>query len=138
MKNDDFKYIIQDTGNIYFGRELTYAEMMERDDMPFKFKAIINVYISRETDLNKKMSAHLLEIDTDDFCYRIFEQLKLTVRVCFREETRNFSGKKKEKWVHKICSVKQFCAEYRDKVKAQEMFIEDVSISKFSLMIISV
>lgn len=138
MKNDDFKYIIQDMGNIYFGKELTYAEMMDRDDVPFKFKAIINVYISRETDLNKKMSVHLLEIDTNDFCYRIFEQLKLTVRVCFKEETRNFSGKKKEKWVHKICSMKQFCDEYRDKVKTQEMFIEDVSISKFSLMIISV
>lgn len=138
MDNDDFKYIIQDTGNVYFGKELTYTEMMEREDVPFKFKAIINVHIARDTDLNKKMSDHLLELDTESFCYRIFEQLKLMVRVCYMEEKSGFLGRKKEKWVHKTCSVKQFCAEYRDKVKTQEMMLEDISISKLALMVINV
>ncbi len=45
MQNDDFKYVIQDTGCVYFGRELTYTEMMAREDVPFKFKAIINGHI---------------------------------------------------------------------------------------------
>lgn len=137
MNNDDFKYIIQDTSNVYFGKELTYTEMMEREDVPFKFKAIINVHIARDTDLNKKMADHLLELDTEAFCYRIFEQLKLMVRVCYLEEKSGFFGKK-EKWVHKTCPVKQFCAEYRDKVKSQEMMLEDISISKLALMIINV
>ena len=34
---DDFKYVLQDTNCVYFGRELTYAEMMDREDVPFKF-----------------------------------------------------------------------------------------------------
>ena len=25
--NDDFKYVIQDTGHVYFGKELTYQEI---------------------------------------------------------------------------------------------------------------
>lgn len=138
MNSDDFKYIIQDTGSIYFGKELTYTEMMEREDVPFKFKAIINIHIARDTDLNIKMSDHILELDTESFTYRILEQLKLMVRVCYKEEKRSFMGRKKEKWVHKTCSVKQFCAEYRDKVKAQEMMLEDISISKLALMVINV
>lgn len=138
MQNDDFKYIIQDTGSVYFGRELTYTEMMEREDVPFKFKAIINVHIARDADLNKKMSDHILELDTASFTYRIFEQLKLAVRVCYKEEKRSLTGRKKERWVHKTCPVKQFCAEYREKVKAHEMVLEDISISKLALMVINV
>lgn len=138
MQNDDFKYVIQDTSSVYFGRELTYTEMMGRDDVPFKFKAIINVHIARDTDLNKKMAEHILEIDTDSFSYSIFEQLKLAVRVCYKTEVKSIIGRKKEKWVHKVCPIKKFCAEYRDKVKAQDAMIEDISVSKLALMTINI
>lgn len=137
MQNDDFKYVLQDTSNVYFGRELTYTEMMERDDVPFKFKAIINGHIAKDTDLDKKMSEHLLELDTASFTYSIFEQLKLAVRVCYQTEAKRFFGKKKEKWVHKTCPVKCFCEKYRDKVKAQEAVLEDISVSKLALMMIN-
>ena len=138
MQNDDFKYVIQDTGSVYFGRELTYTEMMKRDDVPFKMKAIINVHIAKDTDLNKKMSEHILAIDTDSFTYSIFEQLKLSVRVCYQTEGKNIFGRKKEKWVHKICTIKQFCTEYREAVKEQKVMIEDISVSKLALMIINI
>lgn len=138
MQNDDFKYIIQDTGNVYFGRELSYTEMMARDDVPFKFKAIINGHIAKDTDLEQTISAHMLEIDTNSFTYRIFEQLKLAVRVCYKTQKSGLFGAKKEKWVHKACPIKQFCAEYRDKVKAHEAVIEDISISKLALMVINI
>lgn len=54
QNNDDFKYVLQDTNTIYFGRELTYAEMMDREDVPFKFKAVLSAHIARDTDLDKK------------------------------------------------------------------------------------
>jgi len=138
MQNDDFKYVIQDTGNVYFGRELTYTEMMGRDDVPFKMKAIINAHIAKDTDLNKKLSEHILVLDTDSFTYRIFEQLKLTVRVCYQTKEKSILGGKKEKWVHKTCTIKQFCAEYREAVKDQRAMIEDISVSKLALMMINI
>ncbi len=137
MQNDDFKYVLQDTGSVYFGRELTYNEMMERDDVPFKFKAIINVHISREADLGKKMHEHIMELDTASFSYKIFEQLKLAVRVCYKTQTRGFMGREKEKWVHKTCGIKQFCEEYREKINECGMIIEDISISKLALIMFS-
>lgn len=136
--NDDFKYVLQDTSNVYFGKELTYTEMMKRDDVPFKFKAIINVHIARDTDLEQKISAHILEIDTQSFTYRIFEQLKLSVKVCYKTQKKGLFGGKKETWVHKTCPIRQFCAEYRDKVKAHQVVLEDISISKLALMVINI
>lgn len=135
--NEDFKYVIQDISCVYFGKELTYAEMMEREDVPFKFKAIISVHISRDVDLDSKMSDHILRIVPEEFSYRIFEQLKMTIRIYYKEQKKGISGKMKEKWVHKACLLKQFYSEYRNCVAAGEAVIEDISISKLALMTIS-
>lgn len=138
IQSNDFKYVIQDTNCVYFGRELTYTEIMDREDVPFKFKAVINVHIAREIDLNKKMADHILEISESAFSYRIFERLKLTVRVCYKVSTKGFGGKIKEKWVHKACSIGQFCKEYREKTMQDEVIIEDFSISKLALLVLSI
>lgn len=138
VKNDDFKYVIQDMNNVYLGRELTYAEMLDREDIPFKFKALINVHIQRDTDLGLKISEHLLQISREDFSYRIFEQLKLAVRICYKETKKGFGGRVKEKWIHKACPVKQFCEEYRAAAAEGSVQVEDVSISKLALMVISI
>lgn len=138
IHNNDFKYVIQDTNCVYFGRELTYTEMMDKEDVPFKFKAVINAHIAREIDLNKKMAEHILEISESAFSYRIFQQLKLTVRVCYKVSTKGFGGKIKEKWVHKACSIGQFCMEYREKIMQDEVIIEDFSISKLALLALSI
>ena len=136
--NDDFKYIIQDTNCVYIGRELTYTEMMDREDVPFKFKAIISAYVSKDTDLNRKLADHLLEISSDAFSYRIYEQLKMTVRVCYKTQKRGLGGRIKEKWVHKAYPLKQFCSECCDKIRDGSMMLEDISISKLALMAISI
>jgi hypothetical protein len=136
--NDDFKYIIQDTNSVYFGKELTYAEMLESEELPFKFKAIISNYISKDTDLNVKMTDHILNMGDDEFTKQIYEQLKMTVRVYYKTEKKGLGGKTKEKWVHKACPFKKFKEEYRDEIENGNVMIEDVSISKLALMVISI
>lgn len=136
--NNDFKYILQDTGHIYFGKELTYKEIFDREDVPFKFKAIINSYFSKDVDMDLKMSDHILTIDSTTFSYRIFEQLKLEIRIFYQDISQSKFGHKKEKWIHKKCSLKQFLDNYVHKVQNGEVMIEDMSISKLALMAISI
>lgn len=136
--NNDFKYILQDTSHVFFGKELSYAEMAERDDVPFKFKAIIMTYFSKDTELEYKMSEHLMNIDKESFSYKIYEQLKLQIKLFYMEEKKGFAGKIKTKWVHKSCSLDEFCNVYRDKINNGEVTIEEMSISKLALMMISI
>lgn len=136
--NNDFKYIMQDVSHVYFGKELSYEEMMELEDVPFKFKAIIGSYISKDTELTNKLTEHLLQIKPEEFSYRIFEQLKLQVRFFYKEEGKGLLGQKKEKWVHKTCNMKDFLQNYREMVENGEAIIEDISISKLALMAISI
>lgn len=138
QNNNDFKYVIQDTNCVYFGKELTYAEMMDKDDVPFKFKAVISAHIAKDADINQTMAAHILQISDQEFSYRIFEQLKLTVRVCYKVQKKGFGGKIKDKWIHKTCSLKQFCVDYHGQVSGGDAMIEDFSISKLALMTFSI
>lgn len=134
----DFKYVIQDTNCVYFGKELTYAEMMDKDDVPFKFKAVISSHIARDTELDRKMADHILQMSEKEFSYRIFEQLKLTVRICYKIQKKSLGGKVKDKWIHKACTLRQFCSVYRSQVMEGDMIIEDFSISKLALMALSI
>ncbi len=138
QNKDDFKYVLQDTNCVYFGRELTYAEMMDKEDVPFKFKAVISVHLARDIDLSTKMADHILTISDSMFSYRVLEQLKLTVRVCYKEQKKGLNGKIKEKWIHKACSLRQFCEEYRSQAAQGEVMIEDFSVSKLALMVLSI
>jgi hypothetical protein len=138
VNKDDFKYIMQDTSYVYFGKELTYKEMLEYDNLPFKFKSIISNYISKDTDLDVKLTDHILNMGDNEFTGQIYEQLKMTVRIYYKTEKKGFGGKIKYKWVHKACPFKKFKAEYGKKVLSGEVMITDVSISKLALMVISI
>lgn len=132
---DDFKYVLQDMGHLYIGKQLTYNEIIQREDVPFKLKAIIQSYILKDTDLEQKMSQHILYISKEDFSYQIYEQLKLQIRIFYKEVSNK---SKKEKWIHKTCKLDEFCKEYKAEIIAGRIMIEDMSISKLALMTISI
>ncbi len=135
--NDDFKYVMQDTSHVYFGKELTYEEMMEHNDIPFKFKAIISTFVSKDVPLQKKMVDHLLYMDTSSFTYQVYNHIKMEVKIFYKEEKVIFGKKTKEHWVHKTCTLASFVEKYRASVIAGEVVIEDISISKLALMMLS-
>lgn len=141
-KNNDFKFILQDSSNIYFGKEMSYADIIENEDVPFKFKAIVNNYVKKdlpqESAMEEKMAMHLLDLAEDAFSIKVYEQLKVKVRIFYKVEKKNLFGQTKDKWIHKTCTLHEFRKEYKDKVMRQEVRVEDVSISKLALMVISI
>ena len=136
--NDDFKYVIQDTGHVYFGKELTYQEILDKEDVPFKFKAIISAYVSKDTTVDVKLTDHIMTVHKDAFSYRIFQQLKMQIRFFYSVDKKSLSGKIKKKWIHKACSFDEFQKQYASLVMEGKAQIEDVSISKLALMAISI
>ena len=87
--NDDFKYVIQDTGHVYLGKELTYQEILDKEDAPFKFKAIISAYVSKDTTVDVKLTDHIMTVQPDAFSYRIFQQLKMQIRFFYSVDKKS-------------------------------------------------
>ena len=59
MENQDFKYVMQDVSKVYIGAKFTYQEMLDRDDIPFKFKAILSHYMLKEVSTDTTPENHL-------------------------------------------------------------------------------
>ena len=57
--NNDYKYVMHDMTNIYIGAKYTYDEIMDNDDVPFKFKTILSRYILKEVAGNTTLENHI-------------------------------------------------------------------------------
>ena len=58
-QNQDFKYVLQDFGNIYIGARYSYEEMLKSEEIPYKWKAIIRHYLLKETSPETTMENHI-------------------------------------------------------------------------------
>ena len=42
---EDYKYVMQDAGNLYIGAKYSYEELLEQEMIPFKLKTILIRYV---------------------------------------------------------------------------------------------
>ena len=73
-QNQDFKYVLQDFGNIYIGARYSYEEMLKSEEIPYKWKAIIRHYLLKETSPETTMENHIFFMKEDDFSYETFQE----------------------------------------------------------------
>ena len=78
MADRDYKHVVQDVTNIYIGGKLSYGEMLDLDEIPFKFKVILSHYIlkevSRETTI-ENASGNLSEVNLDGDSFKSYLQI---------------------------------------------------------------
>lgn len=131
---DDYKYVLQDAGNISFGAKYSYEELLHEEDVPFKFKVIVERYLSKDLDPKTTLESHLYYMTSEGFPYECFLQLKARVKInLYREKNRLFGGVKKE-YTTQILSLKEFAARDVAWKKEQGVFIQELMISKLALM----
>ena len=64
---EDYKYSMQDTGKVYVGSKYTLDEILESEDMPFKFRLIVERYILPEADQQDTLETHLYYLEPKSF-----------------------------------------------------------------------
>lgn len=81
----DFKYVIQDFSNVYFGGRMTYDDLVENEDVPTAFKRAVHRVIRHETGLETTVEDHLLSLSEDSDSFLLYKQLKVSIEVVFDE-----------------------------------------------------
>ena len=140
-----FKYTMMDTTRIYVGGRMTYQEMIEWDDVPFKIKAIVNKeFVPAAGTTEITFPDHFRIIEKDSFLFQVLKTLKTKVKVDIPVLKR---GKSEESIIYKsrVCSID----EYLDLIKdgslnltlsdgtVKEAVPEEISFSKLAVMIYS-
>lgn len=135
---EDFKYVMQDTGNLYLGAKYTYEELLAAEMTPFKLKAIINHYVLKEASPENTLESQFYYLNRDSFLYEVFYQLKIKVKVQMQTEKKSFFGKEKIRYEEQILSLKDLTDMNLAKKKASGVMIREIIISKLGMMTFSV
>lgn len=130
---EDYKYSMQDTGRVYVGSKYTLDEILESEDMPFKFRLIVERYILPEADLQDTLETHLYYLETKSFIVKIYKQLKAKVKVNVIEEKRGIFGSKKQ-YVTKLVTVEELTAMSREEKENKGLVVQELIMSKLALM----
>ena len=138
VMHEDFKYVLQDTGNIYLGAQFSYEELLEQEMVPFKLKAILTHYILKEAAPDTTLESQFYYLTGDSFLYETFKQLKIRVKVQMQVEKKTLLGKRKNEYREEILSLKELIEVNLARKKACGMLIREIIISKLGMMTFSV
>lgn len=138
LQDNDFKYVLLDTGSVYLGARFTFAELLEQDMVPFKLKAIISHYILKEADRDTTLESQFYYMESGNFLYDTLQQLKIKVKVNVLEEKKTLFGKKKCRYVEKVLTLKELAEMNLARKKASGMIIREIIVSKLAMMAFSV
>ncbi len=133
----DYKYIMQDVGNLYLGAKFSYTELMENEEIPFKLKMLVEKYIKPSLDGDTTLESHLYYLDTQGFIYQIFCQLKVKVKFNYIAQKKDIFGRKKEGYKMKTLKVEEFAKISPAEKERQGIVMQEISMSKMALMTFS-
>lgn len=131
---EDYKYSMQDTGRLYVGSKYTFAELLEAEEVSFKFRLVVQKYILPEADGEDTLETHLYYLDSKSFLVKLYRQMKARIKVSIIEERKGLFGGGKKQYVTKQLTIEQLTGMTKEEKEACGLVIQELSVSKLALM----
>lgn len=131
---EDFKYSMQDTGRLYVGSRYTFAELLEEEDILFKFRMVVEKYIMDEADREDTLETHLYYLAPDSFLVKLYRQMKAKVKVSVIEEKKSLFGGSRKRYVTKQLDIEQLVGMNQAEKERQGLVVQELSVSKLALV----
>lgn len=131
---EDYKYCMQDTSRVYVGCKYTFAELLEDEDVMFKFRMLVKQYILPEADPEDTLETHLYYLDASSFLVKIYDRMKARIKVNVIEEKKSLFGKRKKEYVTKQMDIGALAAMSPAQKEAVGLVIQELSLSKLALL----
>lgn len=138
IQYQDFKYVMQDVGNIYLGAKFTYEDIMDREDISFKIKAVMEHYVLKDIAMDTSLESHFFYMKPQEFAARTYEQLRAGVKVSELKSRKQSGKKEKITYTDKVYKISDFMEMSPEEKKRRGIMIQEISISKLALMTFSV
>jgi hypothetical protein len=131
---EDYKYCMQDVSSLYIGCKYTLGEILEQENIPFKFRLVVERYILPEADEEDTLETHLYYLPAKSFNVKIYTQLKARVKVNLIQEKRGLSGKGKKAYTTKNLTVEQLAKMPVEEKESVGLVVQELMLSKLALM----
>ena len=132
---ENYKYSLQDTAKVYIGAKYTFAELLDQDEVAFKFRLIVERYIlaEKEVDPQDTLETHLNYLKPDSFLVKIYDRIKARVKINIIEEKKRIFGRGKKRYVTKELNIRELVAMTPEEKEAKGVVIQEISMSKLAL-----
>ena len=130
---EDFKYSMQDVGRVYVGSKYTFEELLDDEDLLFKFRMIVERYILPEADPQDTLESHLYYLGPEGFTVKLYRRLKVRIKVSVIEEKKSLFGKTQKEYRDKLLTVDELTAIPPVEKERMGMVIQELSVSKLAL-----
>lgn len=131
---EDYKYSMQDTSRIYVGAKYTFAELIEEENLLFKFRMIIQRYVLPTADPEDTLESYLYYLEEGDLNIKLFRQMKARIKVNVIEEKKNLFGKRRKKYVTKLMTIEQLVSFSPEAKGKMGLVIQELSVSKLAMV----
>lgn len=131
---EDYKYSMQDTGRVYVGSKYTFAELLEEEEILFKFRLIVEKYILQEADREDTLETHLYYLAPDSFLVKLYRQMKARIRVNLIEEKKHLFGGSRKEYATRQLDIDQLVGMTREQKEKQGLVVQELSVSKLALL----
>ena len=131
---EDGKYCMQEVGTLYVGTKFTFAELLDNEEVPFKFRLLAERYLLPESDREDTLETHLYYLSSESFLVKIYKQLKAKVKVNVLAEKKDRHGNVRKEYVTKNFTVEELTKIGKEDKESAGMVIQELSVSKFALM----
>lgn len=131
---EDHKYCIQDTGRIYVGTKYSFAELLDAEEVSFKFRVLVQKYVLPEADLEDTLETHLYYLEASSFLVKLYKQMKARIKVNVIEEKKGLTGKVAKRYVTRQLTPEELTAFSPAEKEACGMVVQELSVSKLALL----
>ena len=130
---EDNKYSMQDVGNLYVGTKYTLGEIVETEELPFKFRLLAERYILPEAHPEDTLESNLYYLDSKSFLAKLYRQLKARVKINILEEKKSLTGKRGKQYVTRILSVEALAEMPLKEKEEKGVVVQELILSKLAL-----
>lgn len=130
---EDYKYCVQDVSRLYVGCKYTFSELLEAEEVAFKFQLLVQKYILPEADGEDTLESHLYYLDRRSFLVKLYGQLKARVKVNAIEEKRGMFARGEKAYVTKLLSVEELAGMTKEEKEACGLVVQELSVSKLAM-----
>lgn len=130
---NDFKFVMQNFSDVFFGLRMTYQELADAEDTPQKLKTAVYMYILSETGEDTRICDHLLAITEDSKAYDVFARLKGKFKVMIPVEITDRKGKKRTEYREKNLTIKELVSDEELKKQINPEYMMEYRFSKLHL-----
>ena len=129
-----YKYPMQTISYVYIGAKFTYGELLENEDINFKFKAIVERYILPESTPDTTLESELYYLTEDSFICRTYQQLRLSVKVNVLRDKKRLFRKPVRKYTEEIWKLKDLVKMPVEEKEKAGVVIQELILSKTALL----